>query len=51
MAEAVYSIITQMNDDIYMLPTTLTMFFKALQDEISQKGLHSPHDCVAIKVL
>ena len=50
LAEAVYSVITQMNDDIYMLPTPLIMFFKAAQDQLNDKGLHASHNCLAIKV-
>ena len=39
-----------MNDDIYMLPTPLIMFFKAAQEHLSDKGLHANHNCLAIKV-
>lgn len=50
LGEALYCLVMQVIDDIYTIPTPLSMFFKAAQDKIQEKTMHSPHNSVALKV-
>ena len=50
LAEALYSMIVQLNSDIYTLSTPLVTLMRALADRLRAQQLPSPHNCVAIKV-
>ena len=42
--------LVQLVDDVYTLPTSVVMLFRALQDNLSQKDVRAPHDCAGLKV-
>ena len=50
LGEALYSLVMQLIEDISAIPTPLSMFFRAAQDRILEKPMHSPHNSVALKV-
>ena len=49
LGEALYSLVMQLIEDISAVPTPLSMFFRAAQDRILEKPMHSPHNSVALK--
>ena len=50
LAEALYSVITQLTEDIFGLPAPIIMFFRAAQEAADKKELSMPHNCIGVKV-
>ena len=50
LAEALYSTIMQLVEDVYTIPTSIVMFFKAAQRHVAQLGINTPHSTLGIKV-
>jgi len=50
LAEALYSTIMQLVEDVYTLPTSIVIFFKAAQRHVAQLGINTPYSSLGIKV-
>ncbi len=50
LAEALYSLVSQLVEDVRTLPTSIVMLFQALQHHLDQRGVTTPHNSVGIKV-
>ena len=50
LAEALYSVVSQLTEDVFGLPTPLIIFFRATQEAADKKEITIPHDCVGLKV-
>ena len=51
LGEAMYSLVTQLVEDVYTLPAPLCMLFRALQDNVDEHDeVTASHDCVGLKV-
>ena len=51
LAEAIYSVITQLTSDVIHLNTHVAVFLHALQEALGTRQLKSTHDSVAVKVV
>ncbi|ELT90139.1 hypothetical protein CAPTEDRAFT_227345 [Capitella teleta] len=50
MAEALYTLISHLSCNVFNLPVSLMTFLRCAEDNLDQKGVSSPHACVALKV-
>ena len=50
LAEALYSMLVQLNSDVTTLSASLILLFRALADRLRDKHVTAPHNCPAIKV-
>ena len=50
LAEALYSTIMQLVEDVYTLPAGIVMFFKSAQRHVAQLGIQTPHSSLGVKV-
>jgi hypothetical protein len=51
LGEALYSLLTQLVEDVYTLPTPICVLFKALNDKMDELTMKTPHNSAGLKLL
>ncbi|XP_033750005.1 LOW QUALITY PROTEIN: uncharacterized protein KIAA0825-like [Pecten maximus] len=45
------TLLGQMAEDVYVLPTSVCILMRMMQEQCTMKGIKSPHKCVSLKII
>ena len=51
MVESLRMLITQLVEDVYMLPSQFGYLFKMMESRLDDLNIKTPHNCAGLKVL